>query len=219
VEILLDCDGVLADFVGGASEVHGKSPEIYSWDFWVQWRLEPEEFWAPLATREFWLGLRPYKWAGELLAGLRELGEVTVCTAPMHLNTEVCIGAKLDWLESYFGIRPENVMVGRKKHLMAGKHRILIDDSEGQCSQVLGSWRECDSIPSALERSGWQELSARSQQYRASIAYRDDCGGCMRLTDLAKSKVRRTGDKCWFEMLPKSQQQEILSELKRWGNG
>jgi 5'(3')-deoxyribonucleotidase len=160
LEILLDCDGVLADFVSGAAEVHGKSPEILSWDFWIEWGMEPEEFWAPLATRDFWLGLRPYRWAGELLAGLREIGEVTVCTAPMHLNTEVCIGAKLDWLESYFGIRPESVMVGRKKHLMAGKDRILIDDSD---ENVYQFWRMGGSA--VVFPQPWNLAAGRNYQH------------------------------------------------------
>jgi hypothetical protein len=130
LEILLDCDGVLADFVTSAARVHGKSPKILSWDFWEQWGISPEEFWAPLATRDFWLGLEPYKWATEFLGALKQLGPVTICTAPMHLNTEICVGAKLDWLESYFGIRPEDVMIGRKKYLMASPSRVLIDDSD-----------------------------------------------------------------------------------------
>jgi hypothetical protein len=41
----------------------------------------------------------------------------------------------------------------------------------------------------------------------------------MKLTELAKSKILRSGEKCWFESLPKAQQAEILSELKKWGNG
>lgn len=160
MEILVDCDGVLADFVSSAARVHGKSPEILSWDFWLEWGLEPEEFWAPLATRDFWLGLQPYKWANDFLASLRELGEVTICTSPMHLNTEVCIGAKLDWLESYFGIRPVDVMVGRKKWLMAGKGRVLIDDYEENVSKF---WQAGGS--SILFPQPWNLSAGKNYQH------------------------------------------------------
>lgn len=160
MHILLDCDGVLADFVGAAAEVHGKSPDILAWDFWIEWGLEPEEFWAPLATRDFWLGIKPYHWANELLEGLREVGDVTICTAPMHLNTEVCVGAKLDWLESYFGIRPEDVLLTRKKWLCASKNTVLIDDSDDNVGQF---WRAGGSA--ILFPQPWNGSAGRNYQH------------------------------------------------------
>lgn len=39
----------------------------------------------------------------------------------------------------------------------------------------------------------------------------------MNLSELAKLKVKRTGERSWFEMLPKAAQKEILTELKKWG--
>jgi hypothetical protein len=41
----------------------------------------------------------------------------------------------------------------------------------------------------------------------------------MKLTEIAKQKIRRSGEVSWFESLTKSQQEEIKGELKRWGNG
>lgn len=160
MQILLDCDGVLADFVGAAAKVHGKSPEVMSWDFWVEWGMEPEQFWAPLATRDFWLGIKPYKWANDLLSSLREFGEVTVCTAPMNFNTEICAGAKLDWLESYFGIQPDDVMIGRKKWLMAGKSSVLVDDSEYNIGRF---WRAGGSA--ILFPQPWNASAGRNYQH------------------------------------------------------
>lgn len=160
MEILLDCDGVLADFVGGAAEVHGKSAEIMSWDFWHEWGLEPEEFWAPLATREFWLGLKPYRWSNDLIDGLRSAGNVSIVTAPMHLNTEICVGAKLDWLESYFGIRPEDVIFTRKKWIMAGRNRVLIDDSDDNCGKFWNAGGSAIIFPQP-----WNVSAGRNYQH------------------------------------------------------
>lgn len=40
----------------------------------------------------------------------------------------------------------------------------------------------------------------------------------MNLGELARSKVRKSGTRSWFEALPKSAQKEILIELKKWGS-
>jgi hypothetical protein len=40
----------------------------------------------------------------------------------------------------------------------------------------------------------------------------------MKLTELAKTKLRRSGESNWFESLPKSKQVEIVTELRKWGN-
>lgn len=39
----------------------------------------------------------------------------------------------------------------------------------------------------------------------------------MNLTELARTKVRKTGERSWFDVLPGSAQREILAELKKWG--
>lgn len=39
----------------------------------------------------------------------------------------------------------------------------------------------------------------------------------MKLSEIAKSKIRKTGERSWFDMLPKAAQKEILDELKKWG--
>lgn len=39
----------------------------------------------------------------------------------------------------------------------------------------------------------------------------------MNLGELARSNVKKSGTKSWFEALPKSAQREILTELKKWG--
>jgi hypothetical protein len=39
----------------------------------------------------------------------------------------------------------------------------------------------------------------------------------MKLTEMARAKVRRSGEANWFEALPKSQQVEIITELRKWG--
>lgn len=40
----------------------------------------------------------------------------------------------------------------------------------------------------------------------------------MNLTELAKAKIRRSGERSWWELLTKAEQKEVISELKKWGD-
>lgn len=40
----------------------------------------------------------------------------------------------------------------------------------------------------------------------------------MNLNELAQTKIRRSGERSWFDQLPKATQREILSEMKKWGD-
>ncbi len=124
---LIDSDGVLADFVSGAIAAHGRSEshnDIKSWDFYESWGMTQEQFWSPLRSKDFWLSLEPYPWAQTLLDAV---GTFTIATAP-PLNPD-SVTAKLEWLNSHFGIKTTDVMVGSKKWLMSNEKSILVDDN------------------------------------------------------------------------------------------
>lgn len=40
----------------------------------------------------------------------------------------------------------------------------------------------------------------------------------MKLTELARLKVERSGEKSWWDSLSKAEQNEVLAELKKWGD-
>lgn len=131
--ILLDMDGVLANFVKATSAAHGREylPEsITQFNMAELWGLSAEEFWSPLSGALFWEDIEPYPWAEELLSELRAIAPVTICTAPSR--DPHCAGGKLAWLKRELKIKPHEVVLCNKKYLLARPSNILIDDSDSK---------------------------------------------------------------------------------------
>lgn len=131
--ILLDMDGVIADFVGRSIEVAGlpvTSEMINKWDYFDEY-MSSKEFWDKIDNHEgYWENLDPYPWADDLVRTCKSLGTVYYASAPaLHHN---CCEGKIKWLRKHgFMSKSKNTyMFGPDKWLMARKGRILIDDSQ-----------------------------------------------------------------------------------------
>ncbi len=129
---LLDLDGVLVDFVGGALSLHGKHvpPSEVRWDFLTQIGLEPADFWRPLG-RSFWAGL-PWTAEGRELLDVVEdvFGPENVCLLTSPCATPGCCEGKLDWVARELPAYRRRVLVGACKHLVAGPGKLLLDDHD-----------------------------------------------------------------------------------------
>lgn len=136
--ILVDCDGVLADFNGAVCK-HFDKPlsSVTDWDYAKAWGYEPKEFWGVQMafTREpgFWLALDPMRNVGVAMAMLRELGEVIVVTSPMKGATTWC-HERLLWLSTYAGVARNEVVITGRKDLVKGD--VLIDDGPHNLADV-----------------------------------------------------------------------------------
>lgn len=129
MDILLDCDGVLADFVTAAIKTCGRKEEhddIRGWGFFEDWGLTEDEFWEKCKGREFWMSLKPYPWAKRLLKGLKREGDVTIMTSPSQ--DYECAGAKIEWLEKNLGVNYKDVSITHKKKIAANPSSLIIDD-------------------------------------------------------------------------------------------
>lgn len=132
MHILLDCDGVLANFTQASIDAHGQichHDDIRTWNYFIdQWGMAESEFWEKCRGYDFWRNIKPYAWAEGVLDVITKMDlSFTVLTSPS--NDPECVQAKIDWLGHHFGIKMGDVMVGRKKHLLANEDHILIDDS------------------------------------------------------------------------------------------
>jgi len=128
-ELLLDCDGVLANFILGSCRVHQRpypGGVVSHRNYHHDWGLTDAEFWEKCSGTDFWLQLELCAGAKELVHGLRDMAPVTILTATPRDHT--AHSAKVQWLNKHFGIPTEDIIVGSKKHLLANPAHLLIDD-------------------------------------------------------------------------------------------
>lgn len=141
--VFLDMDGVLANFIKGACEVHGQSYgrtlaayyrrlEVTGRPMWAieeAWGMPDLDPWPAIRERpRFWAELEPYPWLEELLSLVRLLSDrVTVLTSPIACPH--CYGGKFEWHARYIGDRAGFIPYSLK-HEFAAKDCLLIDDSD-----------------------------------------------------------------------------------------
>lgn len=136
MHILLDMDGVLADFLSQACHIHKQPLEsVDRWDFYESWGLTAEQFWLPLRGRAFWANLEPYHWARRLYYTLASQYDVTIATSPN--KDPDCASGKVDWLYRYFGEDFRDYLIGPEKWLMAKPGHLLIDDNADTCRKFI----------------------------------------------------------------------------------
>jgi len=141
--ILLDIDGVLADFFGGVCKIYGKNPEevAISMNYRVPWDLSlvfsdfTGENVVKICSEEFWANLDIYPWANLLIQSLRSefpLAKIQFCTSAGLASTKYFINAingKLKWLKKHFpDLIDTTVFCHNKRHIIGDK-TVLIDDN------------------------------------------------------------------------------------------
>lgn len=132
MRILLDCDGVLSDFVGHAiNTIEVLRATGYTSENFPTWNvagvLDPEE--QEIAKDVFsspgWCDAMPaYPGAREAVDRLRLLGEVYFVTAPYP--SESWMPERAAWLEREMGATPRDWVLTHAKHLCVGD--AFVDD-------------------------------------------------------------------------------------------
>lgn len=135
--ILLDVDGVLADFVGGVCKAFDRDKEqvIDTWptgtyDIVNALGITQGEFCEKLdgIGAPFWDGLEPYPWATEFYEKLSEHAPVTLLTSCSRDPGSAA--GKLSWIKRLFGDDFRSYLIGPDKTACAHPGAILIDDYE-----------------------------------------------------------------------------------------
>lgn len=139
-QILLDMDGVIADFCTHAILTFGKDPsEVYR-----QWRPGHYEihevlglpsadfFWSQVNRygHEWWSSIPHYSWASELWNVLEAIAPITILTSPSR-NPNAAKG-KVRWLLNWKGSTFRSYMIGPQKYLCARQGALLVDDTESK---------------------------------------------------------------------------------------
>lgn len=170
--ILLDCDGVLADFIGPVLELvrehtgreHARA-DVTGFGFAAALKLSADEnriVTDAISNRAgWWSSLPVLPGAREGVARLRELGEVYIVTSPWN-SCATWLHEREAWLKKHFDIPHSRVLAGSAKHLVAGQW--FVDDK----TSTLHDWQsENDGVAVQWatphnRRDGWLGPSTSS---------------------------------------------------------
>lgn len=128
-KILLDMDGVLVDFVGGAFAWHGKTiPDAVPWSIWEAMGLSEREFWEPLGY-DFWANLGWTEDGQDLVERLEEMaGTANIAILSSPCLTAGCAEGKLAWIKRHVPQFSRQYLLGPAKEFAASPDRVLVDD-------------------------------------------------------------------------------------------
>jgi 5'-nucleotidase len=178
--VLLDCDGVLADFIGPVLDLvylvtdrRHTHEQVDRFDFAACLDLSPDEKRAVRdvisGTEGWWRSLPVLPRAQDGVRRLREVADVYVVTSPWN-SCKTWLYEREAWLKEHFGIPHSHVLAGSAKHLVDGN--MLVDDR----TETLTRWRDCHqynvdgsivALPVLWETphnrlDGWDGTSTRS---------------------------------------------------------
>ena len=147
MQIYLDIDGVLAEFVAGVEKWYNvdlSNHRKFDFDYEEETGMSCEEFWDGL-TYDFWFNLEFTPWAQELLEYLMPYDPILL-SSPSWQGA----GGRQAWIKKHL---PGFIERGRYiltpiKWVVAGSGRLLIDDRSRTCKQ----WREYGGVAIVFPR-------------------------------------------------------------------
>lgn len=163
MKVLLDIDGVLADFVGGACRLHGvdnpydKQENLGHYEIQDLIGISGPPFWDPMGE-EFWAGLDVYPWAHQIVHDLEALyGLDNICLLTSPVRTPGCTRGKMHWIETHFPMLDRQFLIGPMKEVCAHGNSILFDDSESNCHKFRKAGGRAFLVPGRWNRK-YREL-------------------------------------------------------------
>lgn len=145
LKVFLDMDGVLADFVGGASEAHNRlSPYLNDqgigvWDMEKLWGITSAEFWKPTNNFDFWFNLEKTLEADAIVQlAIDAVGVKNVAILTSPSLDPCCVPAKRAWVEKCYPQLAKTMIFSWGKGMIGGPQRILIDDRD----RNIDDWEE-----------------------------------------------------------------------------
>lgn len=146
--VLLDVDGVLANFIEASLRVLRAVGVSAEHDDVTSWHLEDslgltnkQRGWLMEAWSEpgFCSMIPPYAGAREGVDALREVADVYAVTAPMW-SSPTWQGERTEWLVKHFAFDRKDVVSTHAKYLVAGD--VLVDDKP----ETVAKWRQWGRI-------------------------------------------------------------------------
>jgi 5'(3')-deoxyribonucleotidase len=142
MDIIVDVDGVVADFVTAVDNIVPHKGEVREWHWWNKYsKEESRKINQALTQREFWDNLPVIKDAKEGIQFLRNNGhQIIWVTAPFSHCTE-WVDARHKWLEKNFqrSQLEEPIVYTRAKYLI--KATAMIDDCVEWVEEWENNWK------------------------------------------------------------------------------
>ena len=133
-ELLLDCDGVLSEFLDDFIKVCNsvlltsyKRSDVTDWDI-VKCLNDPrldDVLLHEVDHHDFVMNLKPLDGAVAAVRALREIHDVIIVTAPFE-RSKTWIPQRIEWLKKHFDISPRNIIFTSRKELICGD--VFVDD-------------------------------------------------------------------------------------------
>lgn len=137
--VLLDCDGVLGDFLSpaldalhacGGPALRHEQVDRYALESLLDTEEQRAAWWSAVTAPGFCYGMQPYPLAVECVRELRGLGHTVLCvTSPMDSITWA--GERARWLRERFDFARDHIISTPGKRWVPG--HFLADDNEGHC--------------------------------------------------------------------------------------
>jgi hypothetical protein len=168
--IILDCDEILADFVGGAARIWGLTREslLLEWEagFWdmvpplgrtlgkigVPGPQTQEEFWDRInGDEDFWASLDPLPWFSDIIGLVSGItNDWHVATAPSRCASSY--SGKVKWIRKHLGADFDRFAITPHKYIFAAPGVLLIDDRDSNCSDFVRHGGEALTFPAHHNR-------------------------------------------------------------------
>jgi 5'-nucleotidase len=141
--ILLDCDGVLADFCSLCFDFIEKNTgkrfkheDVTQWDVFKALGVShlENDFREYLAQGGMCSSINPFPEAIEAVKCLKNDYEVIMVTSPLHVSSWVV--ERTEWLKKHFEFKKEDIIFATKKECVSGD--FIIDDHVENCL----AWKE-----------------------------------------------------------------------------
>jgi 5'(3')-deoxyribonucleotidase len=133
MEIRLDLDGVVANFVKASQQLFSMPiVEETTYDHWVNWGISSNEFWHKVNTsKTFWEDIEPFD-------DFRQIVQLVESYDPNYKflsspsNSPNCYSGKYRWVDSHFGFikTSKRLILASDKSDCASEFRLLIDDND-----------------------------------------------------------------------------------------
>lgn len=148
-KLLLDMDGVLVDFIGGAVKLHNLPSHPYDdprmhgvWDFIPSTGMTEEEFWKP-AGQKFWAELEPTTECFDIINLVeKHFDRDRICLLTSPCLNHGCIPGKMEWIEKHLPDYKRRFLAGPRKEFCAHDKAILMDDNDHNLNTfaACGGW-------------------------------------------------------------------------------